>query len=70
MITPPVTAIFQVSNAPAVNQVGQTVTLMGPTTLTATDAYTGAAVTATAPAVTTRLSNDPYANGQTGDVTQ
>jgi uncharacterized repeat protein (TIGR01451 family) len=70
VIGPPVSAIFQVSNTPAVNQVGQTVTLMGPTTLTAADVYTGAAVTATAAAITTRLSSDPYANGQTGDVTQ
>jgi hypothetical protein len=70
VISPPVAAIFQVSNTPAVNQVGQAITLLGPTTLTATDVYTGAAVTATAPAITTRLSSDPYANGQTGDVTQ
>jgi uncharacterized repeat protein (TIGR01451 family) len=66
----PVSAIFQVSNTPAVNQVGQTITLMGRTTLTATDAYTGEAVQATAAAITTQLPNDPYANGQTGDVTQ
>jgi uncharacterized repeat protein (TIGR01451 family) len=70
VIRPPVTAIFQVSNTPAVNQDGQTVTLLGPTTLTATDVYTGAAIQATAAAITTRLPNDPYANGQTGDVTQ
>jgi len=68
VIGPPVTAIFQVRNTPAVNQVRQTVTLMGPTTLTATDVYTGAAVTVTAPAITTQLPNDPYANGQTGTV--
>jgi hypothetical protein len=70
VVSPPVTAIFQVSNTPAVNQVGQTVTLMGPTTLTAMDAYTGAEVTVTAPAITTQLPNDPYANGQTGGVIQ
>ncbi len=64
----PVTAIFQVSNTPAINQVGQRVTLMGPTTLTATDVYTGEAVTATAPAITTQLLNDPSASGQTGAV--
>jgi uncharacterized repeat protein (TIGR01451 family) len=69
-IGPPVAAIFQVSNTPAVNQVGQTVTLMGPTTLTAMDVYTGSAVEATAPAITTQLPNDPYANGKTGGVTQ
>lgn len=68
--SPPVSAIFQVSNTPAVNQVGQTITLMGPTTLTATDMYTGAAVTATAQAITTRLPNDPSVSGQIGDVVQ
>jgi uncharacterized repeat protein (TIGR01451 family) len=70
VISPSVSAIFQVRNTPAVNQVGQTVTLAGPSTLTATDVYTGAAVTVTAPAITTQLPNDSYANGQTGDVTQ
>jgi len=70
VITPPVSAIFQVRNTPAVNQAGQTVTLLGPTTLTAMDEYTGAAVEATAAAVTTRLPNDPYVNGQIGTVTQ
>jgi hypothetical protein len=70
VISPPVTTIFQVSNTPAVNQVGQAVTLLGPTTLTATDVYTGATVTATAAAVTTRLPNDPSVSGQTGDVIQ
>jgi hypothetical protein len=68
VIGPPVSAIFQVSNTPAVNQAGQMVTLMGPTTLTATDVYTGAAVQATAAAITTQLPNDPFASGQTGDV--
>jgi hypothetical protein len=49
---------------------GQMVTLMGPTTLIATDVYTGAAVTVTAPAITTRFLNDPSVSSQTGDVTQ
>jgi len=70
VISPPVQAIFQVSNVPAVNQVGQTVTLLGPTTLSATDEYTDSAVHVTAPAITTLLPDDPSANGQTGDVTQ
>lgn len=70
VIGPPVSAIFQVSNTPAVNQVGQQVTLMGPTTLTATDAYTGATMQATASAITTQLPDDPAAGGQTGDVVQ
>jgi uncharacterized repeat protein (TIGR01451 family) len=70
VVSPPVTAIFQVSNMPAINQAGQTVTLMGPTTLTATDVYTGAAVRATAAAITTRLPNDPSVSNQLGVVTQ
>jgi uncharacterized repeat protein (TIGR01451 family) len=70
VISPPVEAIFQVSDTPSVNQVGQTITLMGPTTLTATDVYTGAAVQATVAAITTRLPNDPAANGQIGTVTR
>ena len=70
VISSPASAIFQVNNTPASNQVGQTVTLMGPTTLTATDVYTGAAVKTTADAITTQLPNDPSANGQTGDVIQ
>ncbi len=70
VISPPASAIFQVSNTPAVNQMGQMVTLMGPTTLIATDVYTGAAVTVTAPAITTRFLNDPSVSSQTGDVTQ
>jgi uncharacterized repeat protein (TIGR01451 family) len=69
-IGPPVSAIFQVRNTPAINQAGQTVTLLGPTTLTAMDEYTGAAVEATAAAVTTRLPNDPYTSSQIGTVTQ
>ncbi len=70
VISPPVETVFQVTNTPAVNQVGQEVTLLGPATLTATDAYTSSTLQATASAVTTQLPNDPSASGQTGDVTQ
>jgi uncharacterized repeat protein (TIGR01451 family) len=70
VISPPMQAIFQLTNTPAVNQAGQMVTLLGPTTLTATDAYTSSTVTQTAAAVTTQLLNDPSLSGQTGDVTQ
>lgn len=70
VISPPVQAIFQVSNTPAVNQVGQTVTLLGPTTLTATDAFTNSTMQATGGAVTTQLPNDPSVSSQTGAVTQ
>ncbi len=70
VISPPVSAIFQVSNTPAINQVGNPVTLMGPTTLTATDAYTGATMQATVGPITTQLPHDPSVGGQTGDVVQ
>jgi hypothetical protein len=70
VISPSVQTIFQITNTPAVNQVGQAVTLLGPTTLTATDAYTSSTVNITAPAVTTQLPDDPSAAGQQGNVTQ
>jgi hypothetical protein len=68
VVGPPAQAVFQVTNTPAINQVGQTVTLLGPTTLTATDEFTGSTVTLTAPPVTTYLPNDPSLNSQSGDV--
>ena len=70
VIGPPAEAIFQVVETPAVNQVGRTLTLLGPTTLTATDEYTSSTVQLTDAAVTTQLPKDPYANGQLGEVTQ
>ncbi|HUC01755.1 MAG TPA: hypothetical protein VMA75_02520 [Candidatus Paceibacterota bacterium] len=66
----PVQEIFQVSNTPAVNQVGQSPTLVGQTTLTATDEWTGSTVQATGGAITTRLPNDPSVSGQLGVVVQ
>jgi uncharacterized repeat protein (TIGR01451 family) len=70
VISPPVQAVFQITNTPAVNQIGQAVPLLGPATLTATDVYTSSTVQATAPPVTTQLPDDLSAAGQTGDVTQ
>jgi hypothetical protein len=70
VIGAPIQEVFQVSDTPAINQVGQAVTLVGPTTLNATDEWTNSAVSATAAPVTTRLPNDPSATGQTGAVTQ
>lgn len=66
----PVQEIFQISNTPAVNQVGQAPTLVGPATLTATDEFTSSTVEATADAITTRLPNDPSVSGQIGVVVQ
>ncbi len=70
VISAPVMAVFQVTNTPAVNQVGQQVTLMGPATLTATDAYTGAAISQSTNAIITQLPDDPFVKNQNGDVTQ
>jgi len=70
VISPSVQAVFQVTNTPAVNQVGGPVTLLGPTTFTATDAYTSSTIDLSAPAVTTQLPQDPYTKNQQGYVTQ
>ncbi len=67
----PAEAVFQVANTPAVNQVGSAVTLLGPTTLQAADAFTSSTLTASAPAVTTDLPNDKTISpGQDRRVTQ
>lgn len=66
----PVEAVIQVTNTPAVNQVGSPVTLLGPTALTATDAFTGVSLQGSAAVLTTQLSNDPSASSQSGNVTQ
>ena len=60
---PPAEAIFQVQNTPAVNQVNRSVTLLGPTTLQATDAFTGATYNLSAAAVTTALPDDTTISG-------
>jgi len=71
VITQPAEAVFDVSNVPAVNQVGQDVTLLGASSLTATDGFTGQALSAQADAVTTALLNDPsIAQGEDRHVTQ
>ncbi|MDE2019209.1 MAG: hypothetical protein KGJ13_02560 [Patescibacteria group bacterium] len=64
----PAEAIIQVQNTPAVNQVGSVVTLLGPATLTATDAFTSSTLTASAPAVDTKLSADASLVNQNGVV--
>jgi len=55
---PAAEAIFQVTNTPAVNEVGNSVTLLGPSTLQATDDFTSSTLSATAAAVTTNLPDD------------
>ncbi len=58
VIGAPAEAIIQVANTPAVNQVGQSVTLLGATTLTGTDVYTGETLTAKANPVNTDIPYD------------
>jgi hypothetical protein len=54
----PVEAVFQVENVPAANQVGQTVALLGKTSLTATDGFTGETLSASANSVNTDIPED------------
>lgn len=69
VISTPAQTVFQITNTPSVNQNGQTITLLGPATLTATDVYTSSTVQNSAAAVTTHLTDDPSATGL-GTVTQ
>ncbi|HVN26823.1 MAG TPA: hypothetical protein VMT99_04225 [Candidatus Paceibacterota bacterium] len=58
ILTPAPEAVFQVSNTPAVNEVGQRVLLMSETSLVATDTFTGEPVAAQADVITTDLPDD------------
>jgi hypothetical protein len=57
----PPQAVFQVAATPASNQVGQSISLLGKTTLQAADVFTGLPLAATADDVSTDLPNDPVA---------
>ena len=70
VLSAPAEAVFQIENMPAVNQVGETVELLGPTSLTATDEFTGATLSASSYAITTYLPADSAAAGSDGRVTQ
>jgi uncharacterized repeat protein (TIGR01451 family) len=70
VISSPAEAVFQVTNTPSVTQVGQNVTLLGPTSLSSTDAFTGAALNSSAPAITTQLQNDQSITTTERSVTQ
>lgn len=63
-------AIFQVANTPAVNQVGQVVTLMNQTNISAYDAFTNSTLNASADPITTYLSKDVTVAGDGGRVVQ
>jgi hypothetical protein len=62
IIVPASQAIFQISETPAVNQVGQVSTLLSGTTLQASDIFTGQSLSASAVAVTSDLKDDPVAS--------
>jgi uncharacterized repeat protein (TIGR01451 family) len=66
----PVEAVFQVEDTPAVNQVGQTITLLGKTSLTATDDFTGTTITSFADPVGTDVPNDTAVTVGDRNVTQ
>ncbi len=59
VISSPAEAVFQVSNTPSITQAGQSVTLLGATSVSSTDAFTGVTNNTSADAVTTELPNDP-----------
>jgi len=59
---------FQLSVTPAVNQIGQPVTLVNQTSLTAADAFTGTQLTSTQEELSTRFSTDPIYNDGDGVV--
>jgi hypothetical protein len=54
----PLEAVFQIQNTPAVNQIGQDVTLMGSSALTAVDGFTSSSLRDVVPQITTTLSDD------------
>ncbi len=58
IVAPAPEVIFQVTNTPAINQVGQSVTLMGPSSLSALDSYTNQAINLSTPEVNTNLPDD------------
>lgn len=61
---PTLTGTFTISLTPTDADLGTSPTILGPSTLTATDAFTGAKLAATDMTLTTELSNDPLASGK------
>ncbi len=66
----PLSAVFQVSNTPAINQLGQTVTLISQTNLRADDTFTSSTLTTSANQITTYLPKDATVANQGGMVVQ
>lgn len=58
VIGAPLEAIFQIENTPAVNQLGQRVTLVGETRITAVDSFAGVELSDTDFSLTTDLTDD------------
>lgn len=65
----PAEAVFQVAATPSIALIGQYEPLLGATTMTATDNFTGSPVQTTAPGVTTALPQDPTVGSSQGIVT-
>jgi hypothetical protein len=70
IVDAPVSTSFTVSNTPAVNQVGSDITLLGATSLSATDAFTGGAFSVTTNPLTTALPDDKTLGTGLHQVTQ
>jgi uncharacterized repeat protein (TIGR01451 family) len=68
--SPQAEAVFQIANTPSVNQVGQQVTLIGQTNLTALDTFTGQQLQSSADQVTSYLGNDSSVSNYSGIVVQ
>jgi len=69
IVDQPIEAVFQVEATPAAAQVGSYMSLLGDTSVKATDNFTNSEITATAGPVTTALSDDQTV-GQKGGVVQ
>jgi hypothetical protein len=63
LVGAPLEAIFQIEATPAVNQVNQNIPLIGATTLTARDVWTGTTIKASAVAKNSSLPDDSQAAG-------
>jgi hypothetical protein len=70
IVNAPVSTSFTVSNTPAVNQVGNDITLLDATSLSATDAFTGGVFSATTNPITTSLPDDKSLGTGLRQVTQ
>jgi hypothetical protein len=70
VIGSPAEAVFQVINTPSITEIGQDVTLLGPTSLSSMDLFTGEKLTASADPITSQLRNDTSIGNSNREVTQ